>query len=458
MEKDTIAAISTPQGKGGIGIVRISGPKVLEIAEQITESKLNILSFQKSHTRKLIHVYLLDQKNEKIDEILLAVMPAKKAYTGEMTVELNCHGGKAILYTALESALEAGARLARPGEFTRRAVENGRIDLAQAEAINELINARSQRTMKNAFKLVEGVLSRKCIGLRYELISVLTQMEAMINFEVYPESEKTKEWETLILRNENMIQDMARMADRNKYFNQGCWVALAGPPNAGKSSIFNALLGSDRSLICDQPGTTRDHINEGIELEGIEVRLIDTAGIRKTRNKIEKMAVDRSKEQMEKCDTIMYVLDQSKKMKKDQLKEAEKVLSQSGFVLFNKSDLKINPGVKKFIETKKNKSNVHVSAITKEGIDTLLDRLAEKIVEDSQSNESNIVTNIRQTDLLKAAAKSLKGAREILLNQDGLDIVVYEIEKAKEKIEEIIGIITKDEILENIFRKFCVGK
>ncbi len=458
MDKDTIAAISTPQGKGGIGIVRISGPKALEIAKKVTESKLNILSFQKSQSRKLVYAHLLDKKQEKIDEILIAIMPAKKSFTGEVSVELNCHGGRAILYTALESILEAGAHLAKPGEFTRRAVENGRIDIAQAEAINELINARTQKAMKNAFKLVDGVLSRKCIELRNEIISILMQIEAVINFEVYPKDEQIKEWDALILKSETIIQGMAKAADRNKYFNQGCWVALTGPPNAGKSSIFNLLLGNDRSLICDKPGTTRDHINESIEIEGIEVKLMDTAGIRKTKNKIEKMSVERTKKQIEKCDIIIYVLDQSKKIKRDQLKETEKILSRNGFVVFNKSDLKINPYVKKFIETKKNKSNIHVSAITKAGIDELLDKLAEKITEDSQDNENNIITNIRQADLLKSTGNLLKSARDILPNQDSLDLVVYEIEKAKEKIEEIIGIITKDEILENIFQKFCVGK
>lgn len=458
MDTDTIAAISTPQGKGGIGIVRISGPKAFEIAEKVTESKINIISLQKNRSRKLLYAHLLDHNNEKIDEILIAVMPAQKAYTGETTVELNCHGGKAVLYSALESVLEAGARLAEPGEFTRKAVENGRIDIVQAEAINELINARTQTAMKNAFKLVEGVLSKRCIELRNELISILTQIEAVINFEVYPKNEEVKEWEAIILRNESIIQNMSRAADRNKYFNQGCWVVLTGPPNAGKSSIFNSLLGNDRSLICDKPGTTRDHINESIEIEGIEVKLIDTAGIRKTRNKVEKLSVERSKKQIEKCDIVIYVLDQSKKIKRDHLKEADEILKKNGFVVFNKVDLKINPSVEKFIETKKNRAIIHVSATTKDGIENLLDRLAEKILEDSKDNENTIITNIRQADLLKSAGSLLKSARGILLNQNCLDLVVYEIEKAKEKIEEIVGIITKDEILENIFCKFCVGK
>jgi len=451
---DTIAAIGTPPGRSGIGIIRISGPNTLELIHTFIRSKIDILSLTSSQTRKLIHAYIIDGEN-KIDEILLAYMPSNKSYTGEPTVELNCHGGRAILTYVLELILKNGARLAEPGEFTRRAFVNGRLDLVQAEAVNDLINARTKKAIKAAWRQMEGGLTKRCKDLKNTLLSVLTEIQAEIDFEVECNQKK---WVDKISHAETIIHDMLDTAEKNKYLTQGCWVVISGPPNAGKSSLFNDIINIERSIVCDTPGTTRDHISETIDIDGIEVRLTDTAGIRDTNDKIESISIERSKQQISSADVVVYVLDQNKMLGGDEKKQAEKVLKEDGLIVFNKTDLKTHHTVKEFIDNKKSKNIICISVLTKYGLDKFLDRLAELIDERTQGSEDPFVANIRQIRLLESARNNLLNVVKVIKQTNNLDIGMFEIQQAVNKLSEIIGDIANEEILNNIFSKFCVGK
>ncbi|MBN1595432.1 tRNA uridine-5-carboxymethylaminomethyl(34) synthesis GTPase MnmE [candidate division FCPU426 bacterium] len=448
---DTIAALSTPLGRSGIGIIRISGPQALKVVSKFISSDLDILSLTPHHKRKMIHAYVWHEK-QKLDEILLTYMPAKKAYTGETTVELNCHGGRAILAAVLELALEHGARLAEPGEFTRRAFQNGRVDLIKAEAVNELIHAHTKKAVKAAWRQMEGGLSSLCTTLRHTMKTLIMEMQAEIDFEIPHSIEK---WKQEIKSMEKILEKMLQGAEKRRYFMEGCWIVIAGPTNAGKSSLFNCIVNMERSIVSDLPGTTRDHISETIELEGVEVRITDTAGVRETRDKIETISIERTKQQIHAADIIVYVIDQSSVMSKNMETEVEKVIQENGIIVFNKADLARDASVQVFINKASSGDFVFLSILTNYGVDVFMDRLAEKINEKT-TGDNSVITNIRQTRLLESAKTNLKRAAEEMPLK--LDASMYEIEEATKNISEIIGDISNEEILDAIFSKFCIGK
>jgi tRNA modification GTPase len=458
MRLDTIAAISTPQGRGGIGIIRISGSLALEICEQVIQTTNPISSLKSSQSRKLIHGYLLDENKDKMDEVLIAIMPPSRSYTGEMTVEINCHGGKALLEHALMSVVKSGARPADPGEFTRRALTNGKIDLIKAEAINDLINARTSKGLKVAWRQMEGGLTQKCSKIREDLISILSDIEATIDFEM-DEACKDKYWIQLLNDSRELIENLLGNSRANKYLQHGCWVVLTGPPNSGKSSIFNTVLKTERSIVCELPGTTRDHISETIELDGVEVKITDTAGIRNTPDKIEAYAVERSIQQVEAADVVVYVLDQSKPISEEEKTNASRIIHEGGILLFNKNDLEMHASIYEFIGNQQAQGSIlSISAMTRDGVDSFLNLLTEIIVRDTSSLENPFLTNIRQTNSLEAAKSSLKEADKILTEGKGIDVASHEIRSALNVLEDILGIVTSEDVLDSIFKKFCIGK
>jgi tRNA modification GTPase len=456
---DTIAAISTPYGRGGIGIIRISGPDAITIAAEVTKTAYPLPSLAQASSRKLVHAYLTDQSSNSLDEILIAVMPAGRSYTGELCVELNCHGGTAVVACALERVLQAGARIAEPGEFTRRAVENGRIDLVQAEAVNELINARSRIAMKIAWQHFAGGLSRRFEDLRDKIKDALSDIIYRIDVDL---DERNDREELLRIREKitalsSSVKDMLATAENKKYLTQGYWVTIAGPPNAGKSSIFNSLLKIERSIVCDIPGTTRDHVSESIDINGIEVRLIDTAGIRESSDEIEKISVQRSMEQIRSADIIIYVLDQAQEWPDEDFEKAEEILSINGMIILNKADLSVSKKAGLFQRKHGNVNVIRVSALKGENIDRIKEWLAARL--HSIANLENIIiTNTRHIQLLKNTQAHLEAAIKLLNENRPLDIVQFEIEKSVAMLEEILGVISSEEAWDNIFNKFCVGK
>ena len=452
---DTIAAISTPQGRSGIGIIRISGPDAPELINTFIKSKFNILSLPSVQTRKLIHAQVVDH-GQVLDEILLAYMPPNKSFTGESTVELNCHGGRAVLAAVLECVLKSGARLAETGEFTRRAFRNNRLNLVQAEAINDLIHARTKKAVKAAWRQLEGGLTSRCTELRTVLFDVVSEFQAEIDFEVEGSKER---WIEQMKKAGAQIQTMLKSAEKSRYLTQGCWVVISGPPNAGKSSIFNDIINIERSIVCDSPGTTRDHISEILEIDGIEVRLTDTAGLRETDDKIESISIERSRQQVNSADIVVYVLDQSTALNDHERKEAERVIAENGLVVLNKCDLEISPTMKAFVAKCQNNNNVVIiSILSNYGIDAFLDKLAECISNKTKSEEDPLITNIRQTRLLESAKEGLLNALNAIEKDNKLDVAMYELQKTIESMSEIIGEISNEEILDSIFSKFCIGK
>lgn len=458
MRSDSIAAISTPQGRSGIGIIRISGANVLDIIGKFVSSQYSLQKLVTAKKRKLIHARVINQDKEIIDEILLAYLPKKKSFTGEITVELNCHGGRAIMAETLKMAIRSGARLAEPGEFTRRAFENGRLDLVQVEAVNELIQARTKNAIKAAWRQMEGGLTRRCTDLREQLVTVLSEIQARTDFDHDHLAETNQTWDHPLRNSLDIIKKMLETAEKSKYLTHGCWVVLSGPPNAGKSSIFNSILNIERAIVSETPGTTRDHISEQIDLDGMEVRLTDTAGMRVAQDEIESISIGKSRQQRLSADIVVYIFDQSIEMSDYEQNEAETVLKQEGFVVFNKSDLEMHKTVKKFSQRNKSNKVFYVSALNKTGIEQFLDQMSEEINEKSLYSENTITLNMRQTQALEKAKKAITEAREILGTSRNLDLAMFELQEGIKALQEIIGEVSTDEILNNIFSRFCIGK
>ncbi len=459
MEKgsQTIAAISTPVGVSGIGIIRVSGPAALAIASKVIKTNIDLLKYSNFTSRKIIHAFLIDKENEILDEVLLSIMPAGKSYTGEFTIEINCHGGPAVLHAALERVLEAGARLADAGEFTRRALENGRLDLVQAEAINDLIHAKTQTAMKIARRQVEGGISTKCEELKNALIDLLSNFRAMIDFEQDQENFIT----ALISGLEKIDRELSNLlanAVIGKMMSRGCWVVLTGPANSGKSSIFNSILRTERAIVSELPGTTRDAVSESIDYKGIEIKLFDTAGIRESSDHVEKEAMERSKESSNSADFILFVLDQSQEISLADIQNAEKITQGNGILILNKCDLMISSSAAQLLIKGNHDEIIQVSAKTGYQIENILENIHRKINKNIPSQADPIITNIRQIELINKAKEVVNNAQEMVIQKTELDIIESEIKPAIGYLEEILGQISDDEILDNIFKRFCIGK
>lgn len=454
---ETIAAISTPPGRGGIGIIRLSGSDAFSIAKKISTITISSEDLRQLKTRKIIHGYILNDRNEHLDEVLLCFMPANRSFTAEPVVEINCHGGRAVLAMVLKQVLAAGATPAPPGGFTRRAVENGRIDLVQAEAINDVISARSERTLKAALRQVEGGLSNRYKKLREKLIHLLSEIQAKIDFEIADQEIKNNYWKQQLDEIIKIVDNMLTSSKIRKYMDHGLWISLVGAPNAGKSSLFNAVLNIERAIVCDEPGTTRDHLSEVIEVEGIEVKLTDTAGIRQTDSKIESLSIEKTKQQIEASDLIFFIVDQSQEMESKQLEELINDFKDKLVLILNKNDLPQHATVKEFVPDQAIK-RISTSTISSQGIDDLLDFIANWINKGISIQEDPIMTTLRQHKLLEQAKGYLNQGTKNIKNTRKLDLLTYDIESAVSCLNEIIGEISHDQVFDAIFNKFCIGK
>jgi len=454
MLDDTIVAISTPVGKSGIGIVRLSGRSALSIADKIFVPSDGKCPSQ-FPTHKLNYGWIKD-----IDEVLLSVMRAPKTYTREDIVEINCHSGIVVLKKILELVLKHGVRLAEPGEFTKRAYLNGRIDLAQAEAVLDVINSQTHNALSVALGQLKGRLSRKVKALRKNLLDILTQLELSIDFcdqDVEPISQQ----ESLKRMNRvwQDLKELAASADKGAILRQGISCVICGKPNVGKSSLLNALLKRDRAIVTPIPGTTRDTLEETVDLSGIPLRLVDTAGISQGRNLAQKEAVKRSRRALKEADLVLLVLDASKKLTSQDLAISRSVSGRTAFVVLNKQDLPAKITIEQAARLSPGKKVLKISALRGEGLERLEQEIADYIWGGkSASGAEVLVTNIRHREALEKAQVFLKRAIKATEASRGAEIVALEIKEAQASLGEIIGKISCEDILDRIFSQFCIGK
>lgn len=458
---DTIAAISTPMGEGGIGIVRLSGRDAVAIADAVFVSpKGKKLSGAKSHT--LTYGVVIDPATgRKIDEVLVAVMRAPHTYTREDVVEINCHGGILPLKTTLQLLLHQGARLAGSGEFTRRAFLNGRIDLSQAEAVIDVIRAKTDQAERLAFQQLEGRLSKRMTELQATITGFCAHIEAYIDF---PEEEieaATKDDIIGSLRTTTAeLHKLSNGYEEGKFFREGVSAAIVGKPNVGKSSLLNALLEKDRAIVTDLPGTTRDIIEDYLNINGLPLRIMDTAGIRETHNLAEMEGVKRSLKAIDGADLIIAVLDASRPLDAADRELIERIKNKKSVVVINKIDREI-PGFGSVVPGDAlQTAPVKVSAVTGHGIDELKNAIYSLcIAPDSPlDHEDLLITNMRHKHAIDSAIESLKRAEESLSNNEPLEVTALFLRESLNHLGAIIGVVTTDDILNRIFSEFCIGK
>ncbi len=451
---DTITAISTPIGIGAIGVVRISGNDALNIADRIFLSK-NRPSQSPSH--RILYGHIIDPETEEIiDEVLLAVMRKPHTYTREDIVEISTHGGIGVARLVLQTVIKSGAREAQPGEFTLRAFLNGRIDLSQAEAILDIINSRTKEGIGIALSQLEGQLSGFISELRGNLINIASLLELSLDFVeedlVLPSSQKIEEIISDATENLERIISTYR---RGNIIKNGVNALIVGKPNVGKSSIFNALLLEERAIVTPYPGTTRDMVEGWLNVDGIPVRLIDSAGIRDTIHPIESIGVQRTKTMMGKTDIIIAVFDISDDISDEDKELLENIKDKNVIYVLNKKDI----GETFPVGNISAKSPiVPTSAVKMEGIDTLQDAIRDTISRGTGVESDIIITNERHYVALKNALVSLNKARENLNAGYTQEIIAEDIKEAIDDLGEIIGENVTDEVLQDIFSKFCVGK
>lgn len=456
-KEDTITAVATAVGEGGVAIVRVSGPDAERIAKEIFFRSRGRNGALRSHT---LHYGAIREPDtgELLDEALLTLMRKPRSYTGEDVVEVHCHGGPFLVRRIVELILSRGARHAEPGEFTKRAFLNGRLDLAQAEAVLDLIRARTDKGMRLALGQVQGGLSKWVGELREDLLDVLVQVEAAIDF---PEEEiELLERDRLIAKIETLKEKIAGLIasyEWGRLFREGARVCIAGRPNVGKSSLLNALLGEERVIVTPEPGTTRDVIEESINLGGLPVVLWDTAGIRETNDQLEKIGVDYAKKRLEEADAVLAVLDGSSFLSAEDLTILKAVEEKKGLVIVNKNDLRQQLEIQQVRMVVPDKETVSISAKNGMGLESLKHALRELLL-GAQREPAIVVSNIRHKASLKRAEDNLSEAINALKGGLPPEMVAIDLNGAKDSLGEVIGEVTNEDILERIFSKFCIGK
>ncbi len=460
-DDDTIAAISTPLGEGGIGIIRLSGNKAISIVEKLFSSPKNkTLSGLRSH--RIIYGFITEPSSKrKIDEVLITLMKAPYSYTREDVVEINCHGGMITLKRILELVIHAGARLAEPGEFTKRAFLNGRIDLTQAEAVIDLIRSKTDESRRIALEQLQGGLFEKISEIRDKITEKCVHLEAYIDF---PEDEIETSSKEEILQSINAIceelKNMLKTYEEARFFREGLATAIVGRPNVGKSSLLNALLMKDRAIVTSTPGTTRDVIEEYLNIKGLPLRIMDTAGIRDVEDSIEKEGVRRSLKSIESADFVIAIFDSSQALTKEDREVIEKVKNKNTIYVLNKCDLPSlidKETISEFIHDRT--KILTISALNGTGIEELKENIFTNCIKDwPEEREGVVISNIRHKISIEKAASSLERASSALKENQPLEIVSIELREALDALGEIVGVITTEDILNKIFSEFCIGK
>lgn len=460
MYDDTIAAISTAPGEGGIGIVRISGSEAINILCKIFKSHKDRSTMDfKSYT--LRYGYIFDPDTDAvIDEVLVSYMRSPNTYTREDVVEINCHGGMVPIRRILEVVLKEGARLAEPGEFTKKAFLNGRLDLSQAEAVIDIIRSKTDKSSEAALMQLEGILSKKLGSIKDELLNIMSHIEASIDF---PEEDVDEvlytELEIDCKRIISELELMIKSADTGKILREGLNIVIMGKPNVGKSSLLNALLEENRAIVTDIPGTTRDVIEEYLNIKGIPLNIIDTAGIRETKDEIERIGVERTKEYYKKADLIIFILDYGDELSQEDEVIFKLVRDKKCIILINKIDLPQNLNRIEVEKLAGDKKIIDVSVKNGKGIDTLKEEIYNFVYGGEMGYSSEVmVTNVRHKDLLIKAKNSISGAIDGIRMQTPLDLVSIDIRQCLEYIGEITGETVREDIIDRIFSQFCIGK
>ena len=459
---DTIAAISTPFGTGGIGIVRISGPTAFEIADKIFKGNRDFSKI-KSHTINYGKIVEPDTGNV-IDEVLLSKMCKPNTFTREDMVEINCHGGMTILRNVLELVINKGARLAEPGEFTKRAFINGRIDLSQAEAVIDLINSKTKESSRAAIEQLEGKLSKRIKDIRAKLIQLIAHIEVNIEYPEYDIEEMTLETAiSTIIQAQDELQSLIKSFEKGKIIKEGIKAVIVGKPNVGKSSLLNEFTGKNRAIVTDIPGTTRDIIEDYVDINGMPMRILDTAGIRETEDLVEKIGVQKTEKEIQAADLIILVIDASEGISKEEIKILEKASDKKVIVLLNKIDLlNEEESIKIEKETRVksgDKDLIKASLINGFGVESLSDKIYELFMEGKiQFNDEIIITNLRHKNLMEKAKKSLEDALNGSQAGLPLDIVSIDINRAADYLGHITGETIREDIVHEIFSRFCLGK
>jgi tRNA modification GTPase len=453
---DTIVALSTPPGMSGIGIVRLSGPEALALAARIFSPAKSGREVTRQPTYSLLYGHVRDGA-EVVDEALLSVMRAPHTYTTQDVVEINCHGGLVPLRRTLELCLRAGARLADPGEFTRRAFYFGRVDLAQAEAVADLIAARTEEAAQAALSQLSGRLSARVEELRQGLVALLAALEAQLDFgedevAALPPAELAARLEALAAE----VAELLASADQGKLLRQGVRVALAGRPNVGKSSLMNALLGEERVIVTPIPGTTRDTVEEAVSLHGVPAVLVDTAGLREGGDEVEQAGVDRARRALAEADLVLLVLDRSVPLTPEDEELLRTLPAERTVVVLNKCDL---PAAGVEGQGSRVEGHVNVSALTHEGLDRLREAIAERIgLTGGRSTGEVIVTSLRHQAALQGAAAALGRALAGAATGATEEYLAEDLRAALAALGEITGATSHEEIINEIFERFCVGK
>ena len=458
-EFDTICAIATPIGEGGVAIIRISGEKSLEIADKIFVGKnKKDIKEMKTYTMRYGNIVDIDTE-EIIDDVILSYMKAPRSYTGENVIEVNCHGGVVATNRVLNQIVKAGARLAEPGEFTKRAFLNGRIDLSQAEATMDIIKAKTELSMKSAIMQSRGALSKEIGELRKYLLNVLALIEYAVDFteddEDIVDDNLVAQIKDGINKTLSRINSLLKNADEGKIIRDGLNLVIVGKPNVGKSSLLNSLLREKRAIVTDIPGTTRDIIEEYINLDGIPIRITDTAGIRDTEDMVEKIGVERSKEKIEEADLVILMLDTSRELDDEDKVIIDSVRDKKYLALLNKVDLECKLS-KEFIDSLDRK--IEISAKTGFGIENLKEEIKNLFFNGEIDSESLIISNTRHKQALYRALENCNLALEKLNLNEYLDLISIYVTSAMKALGEITGDELEEDLLNKIFSEFCVGK
>lgn len=460
MKEDTIAAIATPFGTSGTGKVRVSGPDAIKIGSKIFKASSG-KTLTKADTHTAHHGFVIDPSSEEtIDEVLAIVMISPHSFTGENTVEFDCHGGMVPLEAVLELTLEYGARMAEPGEFSRRAFMNGKLDMAQAEAIIDVINSKTEKSLSIAVNQLKGGLSEKINETKDKVVTLLAHLEASIDF---PEDEiegfDPEKLNKRVKEIKEPIKKLIKTAKQGKLYQEGIKTVIVGKPNVGKSSLLNYLLQENRAIVTDVPGTTRDVIEEYINLDGIPLKIIDTAGIRDSDDVVEQIGVEKTRNSLQRADLVIMMLDVSQGLTEEDLKVYELIKKQPTILVVNKTDLDKDIEIKDIRKKFKEHPLLWISVKEEKGIEELKNTILQEILHEQINVETEVmVTKVRHRDALNKALEALKRVQDSLDNGMPYDFLTIDLKDVLFHLGSITGETVTDDIIDQIFSDFCLGK
>ncbi|HEA6051221.1 TPA: tRNA uridine-5-carboxymethylaminomethyl(34) synthesis GTPase MnmE [Staphylococcus aureus] len=459
MDLDTITSISTPMGEGAIGIVRLSGPQAVEIADILYKGK-HLLNDVPSHTINYGHIIDPESK-EVVEEVMVSVLRAPKTFTREDIIEINCHGGILTINRVLELTMTYGARMAEPGEFTKRAFLNGRIDLSQAEAVMDFIRSKTDRASKVAMNQIEGRLSDLIKKQRQSILEILAQVEVNIDYPEYDDVEDATT-EFLLEQSKEIKQEINRLLDtgaQGKIMREGLSTVIVGKPNVGKSSMLNNLIQDNKAIVTEVAGTTRDVLEEYVNVRGVPLRLVDTAGIRETEDIVEKIGVERSRKALSQADLILFVLNNNEALTQEDYTLYEVVKNEDVIVIVNKMDLEQNIDINEVKDMIGDTPLIQTSMLKQEGIDELEIQIRDLFFGgEVQNQDMTYVSNSRHISLLKQARQTIQDVIDAAESGVPMDMVQIDLTRTWEILGEIIGETASDELIDQLFSQFCLGK